>query len=41
MAGGKWLRQSDYKVVMVPPLFGQGEWQLFDLSKDPGETIDL
>ena len=41
MAGGKWLRQGDYKAVMVPPPFGQGEWQLFDLAKDPGETDDL
>ena len=41
MAGGKWLRQGDYKAVMVPPPFGQGEWQLFNLAKDPGETDDL
>ena len=41
MAGGKWLRQGDYKAVMVPPPFGQGEWQLFDLAKDPGERDDL
>ena len=41
MAGGKWLRKGDYKAVMVPPPFGQGAWQLFDISKDPGETEDL
>lgn len=41
MAGGKWLRRGDYKAVMVPPPFGQGEWQLFNISKDPGETEDL
>ncbi len=41
MAGGKWLRQGDYKAVLVPPPFGSAEWQLFDLSKDPGETQDL
>ena len=41
MAGGKWLRLDDYKAVMVPPPYGQGEWQLFNLSKDPGETDDL
>ena len=41
MAGGRWLRQGDYKAVMVPPPFGQAEWQLFNLSKDPGETDDL
>ena len=41
MAGGKWLRRGDYKAVMVPPPYGQGEWQLFNLAKDPGETEDL
>ena len=41
MAGGKWLRQGDYKAVMVPPPFGQGEWQLLNLAKDPGKTDDL
>jgi len=41
MAGGKWLRRGNYKAVMVPPPFGQGEWQLFNLLKDPGETDDL
>lgn len=41
MAGGKWLRRGDYKAVFVPPPFGQGEWQLFNLSNDPGETDDL
>ena len=41
MGGGKWLRLGDYKAVWVPPPFGQGEWRLFNLSKDPGETHDL
>ena len=41
MAGGKWLRRGDYKAVMVPLPYGQGEWQLFNLAKDPGETEDL
>ena len=41
MAGGKWLRQGDFKAVFVPPPFGDGKWLLFDLSKDPGETNDL
>jgi arylsulfatase A-like enzyme len=41
MGGGKWLRLGDYKAVMVPPPYGKGEWPLFNLSKDPGETEDL
>jgi arylsulfatase A-like enzyme len=32
---GKW------KILRQPIPFGTGEWQLFDLDKDPGETIDL
>lgn len=32
---GKW------KILRQPIPFGTGEWQLFDLEKDPGETIDL
>jgi arylsulfatase A-like enzyme len=41
MGGGKWLRIGDYKAVEVPPPYGQGQWQLFDLKKDLGETEDL
>jgi len=41
MAGGKWLRRGDYKAVLVPPPFGPGEWQLFNLAEDPGETNNL
>ena len=41
LAGGKWLRKGDYKAIFVPPPFGSGEWQLFNVAKDPGETDDL
>ena len=41
MGGGKWLRQGHDKAVFVPPPYGEGKWQLFDLAKDPGETEDL
>lgn len=41
MGGGKWLRRGNYKAVLVAPPYGPGEWQLFDLVNDPGETIDL
>ena len=41
MGGGKWLRLGNYNAVMVPPPYGQNKWQLFDLSKDPGETTDV
>jgi arylsulfatase len=41
MGGGRWMRQGDYKAVMIPPPYGSGEWQLFDVVKDPGEAQDL
>jgi arylsulfatase len=25
----------------MPPPFASGEWELYDLKKDPGETQDL
>jgi arylsulfatase len=41
MGGGKWMRQGDFKAVMVPAPFGTGEWRLFNVVKDPGEAKDL
>lgn len=32
---GKW------KILRMPPPFSTGDWQLFDLEKDPGEVNDL
>lgn len=41
MGGNKWIRQGDFKALMVPAPYGTGAWQLFDLAKDPGEANDL
>jgi arylsulfatase len=41
MLGGKWMRQGDFKAVMIPKPFGIGEWQLFNVVEDPGEAKDL
>ena len=41
MGGGKWMRQGDLKAVFVPKPYGTGEWQLFDVVKDPGEAVNL
>lgn len=41
MGGGKWMRQSDLKAVLVPKPYGTGSWQLFDVAQDPGEANDL
>jgi arylsulfatase A-like enzyme len=32
---------GSWKILWMPPPFGPGEWQLYDLSQDPGETNDL
>jgi arylsulfatase A-like enzyme len=34
-------RQGDWKVLRLPEPYGNGEWQLYDLSADPGELHDL
>jgi arylsulfatase A-like enzyme len=42
MNGDKWIRQGDFKAMMVSVVWGgTGTWQLFDLAKDPGEVKDL
>jgi arylsulfatase len=41
MGGGRWMRQGDYKAVMIPPPYGSGVWQLFNVVEDPGEAKDL
>jgi arylsulfatase len=34
-------RQGNWKIVSIEQPFGTGNFELFDLSKDPGETDDL
>ena len=41
MGEGKWMRQGEFKAVMVPAPYGTGEWQLFNVAEDPGEAKDL
>ncbi len=33
--------KGNWKILRLPKPFGTGQWQLFDLSKDPVETNDL
>lgn len=33
--------KGNWKILRLPQPFGTGQWQLFDLEKDPGETADL
>ncbi|MEP0391885.1 MAG: arylsulfatase [Erythrobacter sp.] len=35
------LFQADYKLVVNQPPVGDGQWRLFNIVKDPGETKDL
>jgi arylsulfatase len=41
MFGGRWLRKGDHKAILVANPYGSGEWQLYNVVKDPGETHDL
>ena len=41
MGGGRWMRQGDYKAVMLAEPYGPAVWQVYNLAEDPGETRDL
>jgi arylsulfatase len=39
--GRRAIRQGDWKALHLPEPYGSGDWQLYDLSADPGEIEDL
>jgi arylsulfatase A-like enzyme len=39
--GRRAIRQGDWKALYLPAPYGPGAWQLYDLSRDPGEIHDL
>ncbi len=41
LAGNKALFKGDLKLVLNHPPVGDGQWHLYDLRADPGETKDL
>ncbi|KZX59239.1 arylsulfatase [Halioglobus sp. HI00S01] len=41
LAGHAALFQGDYKLLSIRPPLGDGQWRLYDIVRDPGETIDL
>jgi len=41
LLGWRALRMGQWKVTWIDAPFGESEWQLFDLSTDPGETRNL
>ena len=32
---------GDWKILKMPPPFGSGEWELYKLSEDPAESVNL
>lgn len=41
VAGNAALFKGDLKLVRNMPLYGDGEWHVYDIARDPGETTDL
>jgi arylsulfatase len=41
LLGWRALRMGRWKITWIDSPFGESEWQLFDLSSDPGEARDL
>jgi len=41
VSGAAALYRGDWKLTKTPEPFGEGKWQLYDLSTDPGETTNL
>ncbi|MFN0164490.1 MAG: arylsulfatase [Burkholderiales bacterium] len=41
LSGSAALFKGDYKLVRVLPPVGDGQWHLYDITADPGETRDL
>jgi arylsulfatase len=39
--GLKAFFDGDWKILWMPPPFGPGDWELFNLKQDPGEVADL
>jgi arylsulfatase len=39
--GLKAFLDGEWKILWMPPPFGKGEWELFNLQHDPGEMNDL
>jgi arylsulfatase/uncharacterized sulfatase len=41
LAGHAALFQGDYKLLFTRGALGDGQWHLYDIVRDPGETRDL
>ena len=41
VSGNSALYRGDYKLVRNQPRYGDGQWRLYNIASDPGETRDL
>lgn len=41
VSGNSALYKGDYKITRSMPPVGDGKWRLFDMARDPGETVDV
>lgn len=41
LGGNAALFRGDHKLVLNRPPLGDGQWHLYDIAQDPGETTDL
>jgi arylsulfatase len=41
LIGFRAIRAGNWKAIWLPPPLGSGDWQLYDLKNDPGESEDL
>jgi arylsulfatase A-like enzyme len=41
LIGGRAVRQGNLKLRMIQKPFGSGEWEVYDLVQDPGETFNV
>ena len=39
--GMKAFISGHWKILLLPPPFGTGDWELFNLQQDPSESHDL
>ena len=39
--GMKAFFDGGWKILWMPPPFGTGDWELYNLIEDPGELVDL
>ncbi|MEM1112769.1 MAG: arylsulfatase [Pseudomonadota bacterium] len=39
--GSRALRDGDWKASLIMPPLGSGQWELFNMAKDPGEAVNL